>query len=148
VNKTAQTLGESVDVSINLADLTAPGDLDFGLFGGAASASGVSSVSLNVSGKGVNFKSETFNGGAAATAGFLDNPFDLGALGRTGTLDLNITLSVNTAEANSYFYGGFILGVGPSRAGALHEPGMALWSDALVHNTPAAPSPSEGPHWG
>jgi hypothetical protein len=125
-------------IEVNLADVKTQEPLYLGLFNGSASTSGVTGVTLSVTGS-VNgnvdtLKSESFGSGQAAADGFTDKAFDIATLSEhsTGTLDLTADLSVQTNKAGGSFTGDFILfGGSPSAARVLNEalapPASAMW---------------------
>ena len=123
----AESSTASVTTAINLADPGASGNLVFGLYGGAAVGSGVTGVTLTVTGNGATYLNEAFGSGAAAQAGFTDQAFNFGALGSSGVLDLVVSLTVQTDQSGSGFYGDFVAGDPPGGgAGVLHPAAAAL----------------------
>ncbi len=126
-----------VSTEINLGNLSSPGDLEIGFFAGTASASGVTGVTLTV-GNGFTslLPTQTFASGAAAVQFFTDNPFDLGALASSGTLSVDIGLTVQTDSPGAFFSGEFILGDPPPAAATdLHAgaPATPLSPAAMAH---------------
>ncbi|HMD29887.1 MAG TPA: hypothetical protein VKH13_15075, partial [Steroidobacteraceae bacterium] len=81
-------------------------------------------------GNGVTLADPTLS---AATA-FQDFAINLGALGATGALAVQVSLTVNTDQAGAGFYGDFILGGPQPAAGVVPPDHGALdnnWRDVL-----------------
>jgi hypothetical protein len=111
----SQTSTAEMQMTVNLADLGAPGELVLGLFDGQVVGTGVTSVALSVTGDGVSLLSKSFTTAAAALAYFTDDGIGgLLALPDTGTEALAITLTVVTDAPASGFYGDFIIGDPPA----------------------------------
>jgi hypothetical protein len=127
-----ETNTSTFTLGIDQANVSAGGHLIVGLFDGTLVGS-VSSVSLAVTVDGVAQTGISFTGDTAAqaTLAFDDMAFDLGPLAGTGTLDVQLALSVTTDAAGSGFYGGFIIG-DPPAAHASHaavRPDVVFASD-------------------
>jgi hypothetical protein len=116
----SETSTSTVTTSVDLSNLSPTGDLILGLYDGDLVGSGVTSVSLTVSGNGVDYINDQNMTGAAAQALFTDGAFNLGALASSGGLNLSVSLTVVSDAANSGFYGDFILGDPPAQTAALH----------------------------
>ena len=99
-----QTATSSINLAVNLADLSPSGDLILGLYNPhGTDAAGVTGATLTVSGNGIT--PATFS-----IADFAGHGFKLGALSTTGTLDLTLTLQVQTTAAGAGFFGNIIVG--------------------------------------
>lgn len=141
VSTGSESTTSSVALVLNEADLASAGTLYLGLYNGdTLDRSGVTGISLSVTGNGANLLTSPID----STSAFNDTAVNLGALATSGTLDLDLTLTVNTDAAGAGFYGDFILGDPPSAAStSLHHSdhlgGADLASQSLIHG-------SLGPH--
>ena len=71
-------------------------------------------ISLTVTGNGTNLLSSPIN----SASQFTDEAINLGALGTSGTLDVVLTLTVDTDAAGAGFFADFLLGDPPAGASA------------------------------
>lgn len=96
-------------VTLTPADLAH--DLVIGLYGGSATGSGVTGVTLDVWANGTDVLHQSFASAASATAYFTNNTADLGAItGSEGSpLTLQVVLGVTTNAPGSGFIGGVLL---------------------------------------
>jgi hypothetical protein len=133
----AETSSSKIVVALNESDLSSGGTLYLGLYDGdTVNASHVTGISLTVTGNGANLLTTPIN----STSAFHDTAVDLGALGTSGTLDLDLTLTVNTNAAGAGFYGDFILGDPPAAMSTvLHDNnpwlGADLASQSPIHGS-------------
>ena len=110
-----QVSTSSVSFTLNEADLSSGESLELGLYNGdEVDASGVTGISLTVTGNGTNLLSSPIN----SVSQFSDDAINLGALGTSGTLDVVLTLTVDTDAAGAGFFADFLLGDPPARASA------------------------------
>jgi hypothetical protein len=125
---------------VDLANLSPSGALVLGLYNGDLVGSGVTSVSLTVTGgpgSTVLLNDPNMSAALALTTFENGGHGNLVALGTTGTYPIKISLSVQTNAANSGFYGEFILGDPPSSTMqnlvlAKTDPPAALQQAALL----------------
>jgi hypothetical protein len=96
------------NLTLSQAQIGAGQNLVLGLYGGELTGAGVKQVVLTVDANGTT-TTETYTAGQAVAA-FTDGVMQLGALAGNGQYDLTVQLDVTTNQANSGFYGGFILG--------------------------------------
>ena len=110
-----QVSTSSVSFTLNEADLSSGESLELGLYNGdEVDASGVTGISLTVTGNGTNLLSSPIN----SVSQFSDDAINLGALGTSGTLDVVLTLTVDTDAAGAGFFADFLLGDPPAGASA------------------------------
>ena len=126
----SETSTSSIITQINLANLAAPGNLVFGLYNGEAvgNAAGLTGVTLSVTansvalpGLSVSITSELGGLSIAQQADALFHNMGFGgelALAATGTLVIDVSLSVTTDQAGAGFYGDFIFGDPPTGVSA------------------------------
>ena len=89
---TVQSDTSEVETEIDLGNLSGAGDLEIGLFNGAASTTGVTGVTLSVTnGSTALLPMQTFTSGPDAAAFFIDQAFNLGALA-TSAISPSISL--------------------------------------------------------
>jgi hypothetical protein len=106
-----ETSSSSVTISINQANIGTPGTLLIGLYNGQAiDPSGITGITLTVTGNGVQLADLVLSAGTA----FQDDPISLGVLADSGTLAIDVSLTVTTDQAGAGFYGNFVLGDPPS----------------------------------
>jgi hypothetical protein len=97
----------SVSFTLNQADIPSGESLELGLYNGdELDASGVTGISLTVTGNGTNLLSSPIN----LASQFTDDAIDLGVLGTSGTLDVVLTLTVDTDAAGAGFFADLLLG--------------------------------------
>jgi hypothetical protein len=126
----SQSETSSVQVQINLADLSSAGSFVLGLYDGAITdAAGVSQVTLNVTEDGQMMAMQNYSGAGAVTA-FTDGVPMLNDAGFTnsGTATVKVSLTVTTTAAGAGFSGDFIFGDPPQAAMALAKPEMSFLS--------------------
>jgi hypothetical protein len=109
----SQVSTTSVNLTVNLAQLTAPQNLEIGLFDGTMVGSGFSSMTFTVMADGDTVLAQTFTDAAAAAAFFSDSAIILGSLSSGplsgSTLSLSITDSLTTTVAGSGFEADFLV---------------------------------------
>jgi len=118
----AQTTTTSLSETVDLTQDKTRGNLDLGLFNGTVVGTGVTSVTFTLVADGITEINQTFSSAAAALAYFKDGvPTYIGSSSLASgeplggnTLTLKATLSVTTDGAGSGFYGGLIIGDGPT----------------------------------
>ena len=126
----AEVSTSSVSFTLNEADLLSGKSLEFGLYNGdEVDASGVTGISLTITGNGT-----TLHSPINSASQFTDDSINLGALGTSGTLDVVLTLTVDTKAAGAGFFADFLLGDPP--ASSSHSAlSPHTWSgDKLVHS--------------
>jgi hypothetical protein len=117
----SQTVTSTISESVDLTQLTSRGNLVMGLYGGAFTGTGFTSLTFNLTVDGVAvISNETFNTAASAKAYFTNDAFTLGSL-VTGaysgsTLDVVATMSVVGGSVGSGFDGEIIFGDAPAKA--------------------------------
>jgi len=116
-----ETSDATQDIHVGLANTVKPGGLVLGLCGGQTVGSGVTDVGLSVYLRtpdyGALVLTLNFAGpdaAAEAQAAFTDQTYNLGDWLGTVPAEFTMTLSVTTDQANSGFYGNFIVGNVPS----------------------------------
>jgi hypothetical protein len=124
-----ETTTSSLEVKVDLNQLSDRQDLLVGLYHPFASGKGVTQVTLDISANGSDLFHEAFSSASAAVAFFSDHPLDLGSLAHGGIigqgdlLDLKVTLGVTSNSAGSAFDAGFLIGDPPP---GLAPPGLSV----------------------
>ncbi len=130
----SETTTETLDLSLDPAQLASPQDLMVGFYNPTTVGSGFESLTFTLTGNGQTLVSKTFTSLARAEQFFTDHAKDLGSLASGplsgSSLDLVATLSLTTDAAGSGFYFQMITGdpppsVGPSAAGQRFAQTMA-----------------------
>ena len=112
-----ETTSETIAMTVDLNQLSSPGDLLLGLFGGTAIGSGFSelTITLTANNNPAALVDQTFTSLSAAETYFTDNPVNLGPVGGpAGMLGLSVTVTLTTDAPGSGFYFQLILGDPPS----------------------------------
>jgi hypothetical protein len=106
-------------------------------------AGGVTGISLTATGNGTNLLSSPIN----SASQFTDHSINLGALGTSGTLDVVLTLTVDTKAAGAGFFADFLLG-DPRTANSFSA--LSLHPSSAVHTHTAGDGNARGGHdaWG
>jgi hypothetical protein len=128
----AQTINDSVDLTVDLTQLANRQDLELGLFDGVAQGSSFSNLTFAVTADGAELIDATFASAAAAVAYFRNNAIDLGSLSSgaldASTLTLTISMSLTTTSGGEGFEAAFLIGDPPSvsQAGAVQAMASAI----------------------
>jgi hypothetical protein len=123
----AQTVTDTVNLTVDLTKLASEQDLVVGFYGAAGAGTGFSSLTftLTADGGGTPLLTRTFTTLVSAEAFFTNNAMDLGKLG-TGplagsTLTLKAQFVLTTTSLNTDFYANLIVGDPPAATGASHK---------------------------
>jgi hypothetical protein len=135
----SQTTTSEIDMTVDLSKVSTAKHLIIGLYDGATTGTGVTSVTLDIFAGG-SVDHLALGGGAAAKGAFTDKAIDLGAISALGSsfLSLRFVLTVVSDSASSGFYGGIIVGDPPaSSAHARFIQGLAAfgtqgWADIVA----------------
>jgi hypothetical protein len=131
----------SVSFTLNEADLLSGKSLELGLYNGhEVDASGVTGISLTVTGNGTNLLSSPIN----SASQFTNDSINLGSLGTSGTLDVALTLTVHTDAQGAGFFADFLLGDPPRHAFASTH---SLHPASAEHAHSLLGSPAVGAGW-
>jgi hypothetical protein len=109
-----QTITDQIDMSLESSGAATSGELWLGLYNGASLGAGVSGLTFQLEANGGPVVNESFQSAAAAGAFFGGEALDLGAwsaLGSSGTIALQMTMTETTTSAGSGLAGNFLLGV-------------------------------------
>ena len=107
----AQTITDTASLTVALSQITNPGNLVLGFYGGTQAGSGFTNLSLTVTANNATVLTKTFASVAALNGYFINDGVTLGSLASDGpTLNLGFSLSMTTNLASSGYDFAFLAG--------------------------------------